>query len=109
MDIQRYIDSAGKEPVTEWQKSLRDQTAKVAFARRLTRLQAGNFGDHKFCRQGVWELKIDVGAGYRVYYGKEGDQMVLLLCAGDKRTQDRDIDTACNYWQEWKQELKNGQ
>jgi len=61
----------------------------------------GNFGDHKFCRDGVWELRIDVGHGYRVYYAIAGIQVVLLLCGGDKRTQDTDIDRACEYWQDW--------
>lgn len=107
MNIQRYITASDKEPVTDWISNLRDMTAKIAVARRLTRLQAGNFGDHKFCRSGVWELRIDVGAGYRVYFGKEGNDIVLLLCGGDKRTQDRDIDTACAYWQAWKEGQKD--
>jgi putative addiction module killer protein len=61
----------------------------------------GNFGDHKFCRDGVWELRIDVGPGYRVYYAVAGSQVVLLLCGGDKRTQGADINRACEYWQDW--------
>jgi probable addiction module antidote protein len=55
----------------------------------VTRIEQGNFGDHKFCRDGVWELRIDVGAGYRVYYAMAGQRVVLLLCGGDKRTQER--------------------
>jgi putative addiction module killer protein len=62
----------------------------------------GNFGDHKFCREGVWEFRIDVGPGYRLYYGLAGKQTVLLLCGGDKRTQSSDIACACGYWREWK-------
>jgi putative addiction module killer protein len=60
-------------------------------------MQAGNFGDHKFCRDGVWEFRIDVGVGYRVYYAIADQKIVLLLCGGDKRTQDSDILTACKY------------
>lgn len=56
---------------------------------------------HKFCRDGVWELRVDVGARYRVYYAVEEQQVVLLLCGGDKRTQDADIARACEYWQDW--------
>lgn len=75
--------------------------AKIAVVRRVNRIEQGNFGDHKFCRDGVWELCIDVGAGYRVYYAIAGQQIVLLLCGGDKRTQNKDIERACTYWQDW--------
>ena len=73
----------------------------MSIDRRIFRLELGNFGDHKFCRDGVWELRVDVGAGYRVYYAIEGGDIILLLCAGDKRTQDTDITRACSYWQDW--------
>ena len=62
---------------------------------------------HKFCRDGVWELRIDTGAGYRVYYAIAGKQVVLLLCGGDKRTQDADIRQACEYWQDWQRRGDN--
>jgi putative addiction module killer protein len=75
--------------------------AKTAVVRQVNRIEQGNFGDYKFCRDGVWELCIDVGAGYRVYYAIAGQQIVLLLCGGDKRTQDKDIERACTYWQDW--------
>ena len=65
------------------------------------RVELGNFGDHKFCRDGVWELRVDVGPGYRVYYALSGQRVVLLLCGGDKRTQDADIARAATYWQDW--------
>lgn len=73
----------------------------MSIDRRIYRLEQGNFGEHKFCRDGVWELRVDVGAGYRVYYAIEGNDIILLLCAGDKRTQDTDITRACSYWQDW--------
>ena len=73
----------------------------MSIDRRIYRLEQGNFGDHKFCRDGVWELRVDVGTGYRVYYAIEGNDIILLLCAGDKRTQDTDITRACSYWQDW--------
>jgi len=60
--------------------------------RRVLRIELGNFGDHKFVRDGVFELRIDAGSGYRVYYAQEGDLVVLLLCGGDKGLQQRDID-----------------
>ena len=78
-----------------------DGRAEVAAVRRVTRVELGNFGDHKFCRDGVWELRIDVGPGYRVYYALSEYRVVLLLCGGDKRTQDADITRAVGYWQDW--------
>ncbi|MEQ1837122.1 MAG: type II toxin-antitoxin system RelE/ParE family toxin, partial [Candidatus Nitrotoga sp.] len=85
----------------DWLKQVRDNVAKTAVVRRVNRIEQGNFGDHKFCRDGVWELCIDVGAGYRVYYAIAGQLIVLLLCGGDKRTQNKDIERACTYWQDW--------
>ncbi|WP_061104211.1 type II toxin-antitoxin system RelE/ParE family toxin, partial [Escherichia coli] len=61
---------------------------------RINRMASDNFGDHKPCREGVWELRIDQGAGYRVYYSLVDGEVVLLILAGDKRTQDADIDEA---------------
>jgi putative addiction module killer protein len=67
-------------------------------------MEGGNFGDHKFCRDGVWEFRIDVGAGYRVYYALSGSTVILLLCGGDKATQSSDISRACEYWKQVKGE-----
>jgi putative addiction module killer protein len=85
----------------EWYRTVRDTKARIAIDRRLIRLELGNFGDHKPCLDGVWELRIDVGPGYRPYYALAGTKLVLLLCGGDKRTQTRDIDRACRHWQDW--------
>ena len=84
----------------EWRRQLRDTKAKIAVDRRINRIELGNFGDHEFFRDGVWELRIDVGPGYRVYYAVAGSQVALLLCGGDKRTQDTDINRACEYWRD---------
>ena len=75
--------------------------ARIAILRRVDRVARGNFGDHRFCREGVWELRIDVGAGSRVYYAQAGQTVVLLLCGGDKRTQDADIARAVACWQDY--------
>lgn len=100
-EIRHYLTPEGKDVVLEWQRSLRDTKARIAIDRRINRLELGNFGDHRSCRDGVWELRIDVGPGYRVYYAIAGTQVVLLLLGGDKRTQAADIDRACAYWQDW--------
>ena len=102
--IEHYLTADEQKDVyDDWLRRLRDAQAKVAVIRRVTRVEQGNFGDHKFCRDGVWELRIDAGPGYRVYYGLAGHRLVLLLCGGDKRTQDADIARAVAYWQDWQQ------
>jgi len=100
-EIRHYLTTDEEDVYLDWLRKLRDVIAKIAVNRRVTRIELGNFGDHKFCRDGVWELRIDVGAGYRVYYAVSGKEIVLLLCGGNKRTQDADIDRACGYWQDW--------
>ena len=101
-EIRHYLTPDQKDLYLEWQSKLRDTKARIAIDRRINRIESGNFGDHKFCRDGVWELRIDVGPGYRVYYAVAGSQVVLLLCGGDKRTQDADTTRACGYWRDWR-------
>lgn len=98
-----YIGKNGHNHIREWLDEMPDEKAHAAILHRLARVSAGNFGDHGFLRDGVWELRIDVGPGYRVYYAKTDLTVVLLLCGGDKRRQKSDIDQACDFWREWKQ------
>ncbi|MDR3799504.1 MAG: type II toxin-antitoxin system RelE/ParE family toxin [Terracidiphilus sp.] len=102
-EIRHYLTQNDKDVFMEWRRKLRDTQAKIAIDRRINRIEVENFGDHRFCRDGVWELRIDVGRGYRVYYAIAGTQVVLLLSGGDKRTQDADIDRACEYWADWQE------
>lgn len=101
LTIRHYLTRDGEDPIVEWLRTLRDLQGKAAIIRRLNRLELGNFGDFKPIREGVFELRIDVGPGYRVYYARSGKTVVLLLCGGSKRTQDADIDQACAYWRDW--------
>jgi putative addiction module killer protein len=87
----------------EWRRALRDIQARIAIDRRINRLELGNLGDHRFCQDGVWELRIDLWPGYRIYYAQAGDTLILLLAGGDKRSQQRDIDRACESWHDWQQ------
>ncbi len=101
-ELRTYETEQGKQPFHEWLHALRDLRAKAKIDLRLARVSLGNFGDSKPLRDGVHELKIDVGPGYRIYYGRHGQQVVLLLCAGDKSSQTKDIDTAIDYWKDFK-------
>jgi len=99
--IRHYLTADGRDPFQDWVKTLRDPIAKVQVIKRVNRIEGGNFGDHKPCRDGVWELRIDQGPGYRVYYAIAGAVVVLLLCGGSKDTQDVDIARAIGYWKDW--------
>ena len=100
--VEHYLTAEEhRDPYLDWLQRLRDNQAKVSVIRRVDRIELGNFGDHKFCRDGVWELRIDLGPGYRVYYALSGHRVVLLLCGGDKRTQEADIAKAVIHWQDW--------
>jgi putative addiction module killer protein len=99
--IRHYLTPDGRDLFMEWLKLLRDPIGRVQIVKRLNRIEQGNFGDHKFCRDGVWELRIDAGPGYRVYYAQTATQIVLLLCGGDKRSQDSDISRAVKCRQDW--------
>ena len=79
---------------SKWLKKLKDALAKVAIIRRLDRMKEGNFGDSKSVGSGVFELRVDVGKGYRVYFTNKNNRVVILLVGGDKSTQEEDIKTA---------------
>ena len=79
---------------SNWLKKLKDNVAKVSIARRIVRLENGNFGDSKSVGEGVFELRIDVGQGYRVYFTNKDNTIIILLVGGDKSSQDKDIKAA---------------
>jgi putative addiction module killer protein len=85
----------------EWLGALHDRRANQAIAARILRIRAGNRGGWKSVGAGVFELRIDAGPGYRVYCGQDGATLVLLLCAGDKRTQTKDIEHARGCWKDY--------
>ncbi|MCW7549881.1 type II toxin-antitoxin system RelE/ParE family toxin [Photorhabdus sp. APURE] len=89
--IKHYLTPDKRDLYMEFLKGIRDPIAKSKISSRVNRMATGNFGDHKPCRAGVWELRIDQGPGYRVYYSQVGNEIILLLLGGDKRTQNADI------------------
>jgi putative addiction module killer protein len=107
MEIVHYTADDGTDFYQEWVDALRDNRAKISVLRRIDRAAIGNFGDHKVCRNGVSEMRVDVGPGYRVYYFQHGQTLVVLLCGGDKRTQDADISRAVSYKADFLRRMKS--
>lgn len=102
IEVFRYVTGDGKEPVTDWLQSIRDKQAQAKVRVRLKRLEAGIFGDCEPVGDGVLELREHLGAGYRVYFSRHGNSIVILLCGGTKKTQAADIRTAKEFWADWK-------
>lgn len=100
-EIENYLKTDGTSPFEQWYYSLRDIRARKKIQVRLDRIKLGNLGDYRSVAQGVFELRIDYGPGYRVYFGQVGLTIVLLLCGGDKSTQQQDIGKAQEYWRDY--------
>jgi len=96
----RYYTTGDNCQIENWINDL-DNSIKGRVLSRLDRLNNGNFGDHKSVGDGVSELRMPFGAGYRVYYGMDGDTVVILLYGGDKSSQSKDIDLAKEYWRDY--------
>jgi putative addiction module killer protein len=96
-----FQKDSGREPLTDWLNDLKDLQAAQRIRMRLFAVAKGNLGDHKSVGGGVFELRFPIGPGYRVYFGQRGAVLVVLLCAGSKRSQQRDIETARRYWATW--------
>ncbi|MCA8239545.1 type II toxin-antitoxin system RelE/ParE family toxin [Burkholderia sp. AU32262] len=101
-ELLRYQCDDGREPFTEWLNAVRDKLAQARIRERLRRVQTGNFGDCEPVGEGVIELRIHVGAGYRVYFGRYGGALIPLLSGGDKGSQPDDIRRATEHWSNWK-------
>jgi putative addiction module killer protein len=100
--VEYFADDAGVVIFDKWLDKLPDKQAIARINTRIERLKRGAFGDCKPLHEGVWELRIDYGAGYRIYYSVVGKTVVLLLCAGDKRKQNADIEKAVYYLNDYK-------
>lgn len=107
--VEIYQDAAGGQPYVEWLAGLKDEQAKARMRTRINRLCLGNFGDCRSVGEGVLELRIDYGPGYRVYLSRRGMNLVLLLCGGDKRRQQADIDRAVGYLKDYERRLQHDQ
>jgi putative addiction module killer protein len=102
LEIRYYVASGGHQPFAEWFADL-DPVARAKVARALVRMEQGNLSNMKSIGEGVLEYRIDFGPGYRVYFGRDDEVLVILLTGGTKKRQQRDIETAKEYWRDYKQ------
>jgi putative addiction module killer protein len=100
-EVEQLVLANGRCPFEEWLASLADKKTQLVVDARITRLRAGNLGDHKSVGAGVFELRIDHGPGLRVYFGRRGKEIVVLVGGGDKKTQNRDIKKAQELWEQY--------
>ena len=98
--VRQYVTPAGRRPFGEWLDTLPLQT-QARIAARVARFEVGNLGDHKEVGDGVWEARLPFGPGYRVYFGKHRQQILLLLLGGTKKGQSRDIRRARQWWRDY--------
>lgn len=109
MKVEYYIAPNGVSPVIEWLDRLKDKKAKARIALRILSIELGNLGDAKPVGGGVSELRIHVGPGYRIYFALKGKEVILLLAAGNKSSQKRDIAKALEYWAHFKAAEKDNE
>src|SRR5271155_1716791 len=100
-EIRYYVAADGRAPFAWWFADL-EAVARAKVTRAVVRLEQGNFSNVKSVGEGVFEYRIDFGPGYRIYFGQDGQTLVILLTGGTKKRQQRDIDEARAYWQDYK-------
>lgn len=99
--IKVYETTNGKTPFLDWLRQLKDRQGRIKIRARIDRAELGNLGQYRVLSEGVCEMKIDFGPGYRVYFGIIGEKCILLLCAGSKNLQQNDIKKAKEYFQDY--------
>ena len=104
--VVHYVTEGGRDYFDEWLRR-QDAETRARVQTRIDRIELGNFGDHKGVGEGVFELRIDCGPGYRVYYGLDNETLVILLVGGTKKRQARDVKVAQTYWKTYKEEKRN--
>lgn len=100
--VEYFKTLSGKEPARDWLTNIKDKLTQAILYKRIRQAGEGQFGKSRNLGDGVWELKIDYGPGYRVYYAIHGDELILILMSGSKSTQSADIKKAKTYWMQWK-------
>ena len=100
-ELREYLTVNGRSPFGEWLSSLKEPKIRARIRVRLDRVSLGHFGDCKRLGGGIQELRLDIGPGYRIYFGQEGNRIIMLLCGGDKSTQRTDIIRARAFWADY--------
>lgn len=104
--VRVLVDDSNNAPFETWYESIADKKVRQAIASRILRVRQGNFGDHHGVGGGVSELRIHFGPGYRIYYGRYGSDLVILLVGGSKRGQEKDIEEAISLWERYRDEIE---
>jgi putative addiction module killer protein len=105
IEVRQYVDRSGRNPFQQWFEEL-DGSTRARISVALDRLERGSSSAVKGVGAGVFELRMDFGPGYRVYFGKDGDRIVILLGGGTKKRQQNDIDSASALWREYKRQKR---
>ncbi|TAK01195.1 type II toxin-antitoxin system RelE/ParE family toxin [bacterium] len=101
--VETYVTRDGKEVFQEWLNGLADQRASVLIDKTIAKVRLGNLGQHKSVGEGVQEIVLDYGPGYRIYFGEHGATLVILLCDSTKKRQEGAIKEVKRYWKDWKE------
>ncbi len=101
-NVETYVTQKGEDVFHAWVDGLSDMRAQVLIDKTIAKIRLGNFGDYKSVGEGVQEVRLDYGPGYRVYFAEHGATLVILLCGGTKKRQEKDIAQAKRFWTEWK-------
>lgn len=107
LTVREYLTVDGKNPFRAWLDTL-DVTPRARIQARILRFSTGNLGDHKTVGAGVWEARVVFGPGYRIYFGKAGQELILLLLGGDKASQSRDVSRAQQFWKDYVEATRHG-
>ena len=100
IEVKIHQDQNGQKPFNNWFLKL-DLKTRVRITQRINRIEHGNLGDYKNLGDGIYELRFFFNSGYRIYFGKEGNTIIIILCAGDKSSQSKDIEKAKQYWRNY--------
>jgi putative addiction module killer protein len=107
LTVREYLTDDGRNPFRDWLGTL-DVAVRARVQARVLRFELGNLGDHKSVGAGVWEARLAFGPGYRIYFGKDGEWTIVLLVAGSKASQGRDIRRAQGFWRDYLEAKRNG-
>ncbi|MBI4524994.1 MAG: type II toxin-antitoxin system RelE/ParE family toxin [Deltaproteobacteria bacterium] len=101
--VETYVTRGGKDVFQKWLNGLGDQRARLLVDKTIAKVRLGNLGQHKSVGEGVQEIVLDYGPGYRIYFGEQGQTLVILLCGSTKKRQEETIKQAKRYWKDWKE------